>query len=340
MKRVIILTTAGLLTAGLILVCLFLYYGNRMKSLDVTADQIREYDSHYLFISSDQSEMYQDLFSAASAYASREGAALEWCGSGTLGNYTAADCVDLAVAMDADGILLHPDNSAGLTEAIGRAAKAGIPVVTILVDLPDTQRVSYVGLSNYQMGDLYGERLIGLLKDGTNEVCLLGDENDNEAETQLFLTQMIQAVNSGAPSSKVMDLHTYTTDSQTDFDAEEVIRDILLSDKVPDILVCLNSEQTECSLQGLLDYNLVGKVQVIGYYLTDSVRSSLKQELLPVVMTFDPLQMGQDCIEALNEYRKMGRVSSYFNISLDSVTPATVDEGPYLEESSEMKEAE
>ena len=120
-----------------------------------------------------------------------------------------------------------------------------------------------------------------------------------------------------------MELRTESVDSRTDFDAEEVIRDVLLGKERPDILICLNSAQTECAIQALIDYNLVGEVQVIGYYVTDQILQALRQELIPVTMTIDTDALGEDSVQALNEYLELGRVSSYYNITLSGITPVT-----------------
>jgi hypothetical protein len=41
-------------------------------------------------------------------------------------------------------------------------------------------------------------------------------------------------------------------------------------------------------------------------------------------MTVDTGALGADSIQALDEYLELGRVSSYFNISLSGITPMTV----------------
>ena len=325
MKRLVYLMIILLGMGGILVTGLVLLYQNRAKELDVSADSVSSYDRHYLFVSTDESQMLRDIYDQTAASCEASGAYLEWCGKDMPGEYSAAECVDISVAMKADGIIVCPDSSADLNAAITRAYDAGIPVVTILRDLPSSGRVSYIGVSNYQMGDLYGGHLLSLMHNGINKVCLLTDSADPENETQLLYTQMVQAIRNGAPSGKSMELRTESVDSRTDFDAEEVIRDILLGKDKPDILICLNSVQTECAIQALIEYNLVGKVQVIGYYVTDQILQALRQDLIPVTMTIDTGALGMDCVQALDEYLQLGRVSSYYNIALSGITPRTVE---------------
>ena len=325
MRRLIYLITVILGLASIMVAVLYLRFQMRTKELDAGAGSVRSYGRHYLFVSSDESQMLRDIYEKISSSCETAGAYLEWCTKDTPGNYSAAECIDISTAMKADGIIVYPDGSADLTGAIRRAAETGIPVVTILRDLPDSERVSYVGVSNYQIGERYGGQLLSLMRNGKNEVCLLTDAGDSENETQLLYAQMVQAVRNGAPSGKTMDLRMESVDSRTDFDAEEVIRDILLGKDRPDILICLNSVQTECAIQALIEYNLVGKVQVIGYYATDQILQALRQDLIPVTMMIDTGAVGEDSVQALDEYLELGRVSSYYNISLSGITPKTVD---------------
>ncbi len=330
MKKLIYVMTVLLALAGMLVFGIFIYYQNQAQTLDQGAENSRVYDRHYVFVSSDQSQMLQDIFARTSEACEATGAYLEWCTVGSPEGHSAAECIDISIAMKVDGIIVYPDKSAEQEDAIARAKEEGIPVVTILRDIPDSERISYIGVSNYQMGELYGGQLLSLLKKGENDVCLLTDSGDQESETQLLYTQIVQAILNGAPSGKTMNLQTQRIDSQTDFDAEEVIRNILLEKDAPDILICQDIVQTECAIQALIEYNLVGRVQIIGYYVTDTVIGALRQELIPVTMTIDTRTLGEDCAQALNEYQELGRVSSYYNITLFGVTPMTVDR--YLRE--------
>ena len=324
MRKLIYLMTLILGLTAILVAGMYLRNQNRARKLDVGDDSARTYDRHYLFVSSDASQMLSDIYERTAFFCEKSGAYLEWCAKDTPGSYSAAECIDISIAMKADGIIVYPDGSPDLAQAIQRAADAGIPVVTILRDLPDSGRVSYIGVSNYQVGDRYAGQLLSLMHNGKNDVCLLTDAGDSENETQMLYTQMVQAIRNGAPSGKTMELRTESVDSRTDFDAEEVIRDILLGKERPDILICLNSVQTECAIQALIEYNLVGKVQVIGYYVTDQILQALRQDLIPVTMTIDTDALGEDCVQALDEYLELGRVSSYYNIALKGITPTTV----------------
>ena len=232
MRRLLFLMAAVLSAAGIILAGIYVYYQNRAQELGFDNTASKEYGRHYAFVSSDSSLMMQDIFNDIYQACDSTGAYLEWCGKGTQRRYNAAECVDMAIAMGADGIILYPDGSSGLEESIEKAQNEGTPVVTILRDLSDSVRVSYVGVSNYQMGEQYGGWLLSLMNNGTSRVCLLQDSGDSENEIQLLFAQTVQAVRNGSSDDEKMELVTRSVDSTVDFDAEEVIRDILLDENI------------------------------------------------------------------------------------------------------------
>ena len=94
----------------------------------------------------------------------------------------------------------------------------------------------------------------------------------------------------------------------------------------------------DAAIQALIEYNLVGKVQVIGYYVTDQILQALRQDLIPVTMTIDTGSLGEDCVQALDEYLQLGRVSSYHNIALSGITPMTVEKYEKEHEANRRKE--
>ena len=77
---------------------------------------------------------------------------------------------------------------------------------------------------------------------------------------------------------------------------------------------------TECAYQAMIDFNMVGEVKIIGYYVSDTIREAVDKGLIPVTCTLDTEKMGKDCIEALWEYRQEGRVNSYYNVELEFLT--------------------
>lgn len=325
MKRTLAASAAALIIIMAGTLSMYTYYRSGMELIGRSVGSTETYDRHYLFISDDSSELWQSVYESARAAANASGAALEWTGQDSPIPYTLEQCMDIGISSGVDGILLCPDGTEEIRRMVDDAAGAGIPVVSLLRDASESRRVSFVGASNYQMGEMYGEQVLNLMKDGDNRVCLLLDSAVEKNASSLLYSQIVSTVHSGEPAGSRMELFTREADSRNDFEAEEVIRQLLVESRVPDILICTNSVQTECAVTALVDLNMVDDVQVIGYYASANILSSLRRDLLPVTVTCDAKQVGDLSVAVLNEYLDTGRVSDYFDISLEAVTVENVN---------------
>lgn len=78
-----------------------------------------------------------------------------------------------------DGIILSPIHSESIRRVIDQAADAGIPVVTVDSDIPDSKRLCFVG-QNAQQSSCVAGRLLGLFLGGTGEVAIVTSSIETE----------------------------------------------------------------------------------------------------------------------------------------------------------------
>lgn len=70
------------------------------------------------------------------------------------------------------GVVLKAPDLPEITEAIARLDKAGIPVVTLVTDIPLSQRVAYVGIDNRAAGSTAAYLVDRMLGDGQGDVLI------------------------------------------------------------------------------------------------------------------------------------------------------------------------
>ena len=141
-------------------------YARDIRELETRVDSSVVYDRHYIMIAQDNSRMWQTIYESARDTAAGESVYLEWAGWGGADEYTAADCMQIAIASRVDGIILYTDGDSRISGLIDEAMEQGIPVVTVMNDDTESRRVSYVGVNHYQLGNICGEQVLELLKDG------------------------------------------------------------------------------------------------------------------------------------------------------------------------------
>lgn len=325
MKKTMLTLTLGAAAAVLLLALMWFYCDKSIKEIDHQTGNDRVYDRHFILVTEDSSALWQAVYQSAAQAAARENAYLEWAGTDSLSDYSVADCMNIAIASRVDGIILQPDGSSKITEQINEAMDAGIPVVTVLNDDAESGRISFVGVNGYQMGQVYGERVLAALREGSNQVMVLINTSGEDINTNLMYSQMCNVVERGKKADQKVDISTYAIDSSTNFEAEETIRNIFVNAEIlPDILICLDPVSTECACQAIVDYNKVGNVDIIGYYESEITLDAIQKGVIPASVTIDTEDIGRYSVSALEEYLDQGYVSNYFNVGLDVINSANV----------------
>lgn len=325
MKKTMLTLTLGAAAAVCLLALMWFYCDRSIRQIDQQAGNDRVYDRHFILVTEDTSTLWQAVYQSAAQAAGQENVYLEWAGTDSMTDYSAVDCMNIAIASQVDGIILQPDGSEEIAEQIDAAMEAGIPVVTVLYDDTGSERISFVGVNSYQMGQVYGEQVLELLQEGENQVMVLLNASGEDVNTNLMYSQMNTVVERGKKASQKVEISTYSIDSSANFEAEEAIRNIFVNSEIlPDILICLDPVSTECACQAIVDYNQVGNVNIIGYYGSQITLDAIGKGVIPSAVTIDTEELGSYSVSALNEYLDQGYVSNYFNVDLNVIDDTNI----------------
>lgn len=332
----------ALILLGIFIVGFFVFFTNNFyksvweKSGLEEAEETRNYDKQYeMIVGSGKNEFWQAVYESALEAAQEHDAYVQFHARDMGDGYDEIDYMEISIAAGADGIILEFNGEESLKAEINKAVEAGIPVITIMSDAPDSSRQSFVGPNDYQVGQAYGKQIAGLLDEKTKSVLVLMDsENGNFEKSQIY--SQINNVIMEQENGKNIKIQAQSLIPENKFDIEEAIRTIFQSPEgPPQILVCMDEVTTECAYQAMIDFNMVGEVKIIGYYVSDTIREAVDKGLIPVTCTLDTEKMGKDCIEALWEYRQEGRVNSYYNVEPEFITR---NELPEISQAENMEE--
>ena len=285
------------------------YYSGITKKAGLEKKEEKVYQYQYdLIVDSPDSQFWQAVYASA---------------RGT--SYDKLDYMNMSIAAKADGIILQYNGEAGLEKAIDTAVENGIPVVTVMSDAVHSRRQSFVGVSDYQLGMAYGEIVSSYVDEDTEKILILqkrdiDDKNDSQIYTQI--SNAVQAA-SGKNDIRIKGRNLLSTGT---FETEEAVTDIFQQKRnIPDILVCMDEETTECARQAVLDFNLAGKVKIIGYYTSEDILAAVEKGVISVTCDVDTTQLGQYSVEALTNYIKDGRTNSYYNVDINFLDRAAVE---------------
>ena len=271
-----------------------------------------------MIVDSPDSSFWQAVYGCAQDWAQKNDAILELKGSGKENDYTKLDYMNMSIASNADGIILQYSGEQGLEAKINEAVQKGIPVVTVMGDAVHSKRQSFVGVSDYQLGSAYGEKVAEYVTEDTQSMLILLKKNIDDMNQSQIYTQISNAAQAKAGADAEIKVTGKNLLSAGTFETEEAVTDIFQQkDKVPDILVCMDEETTECARQAVLDFNLAGKVTIIGYYSSEDILTAVEKGVISVTCDVDTDQLGKYTIEALTEYQKDGRTNSYYNVDIN-----------------------
>lgn len=242
---------------------------------------------------------------------------MELKGSGKKTDHDKLDYMNMSIASRTDGIILQYSGETGLEAKIDEAEQEGIPVVTVMGDTVYSKRQSFVGVSDYQLGSAYGETVAEYVTENTKRILILLKKNIDDMNQSQIYTQISNAAQAKVKSTEQIQVTGRNLLSTGTFETEEAVTDIFQQkDTVPDILVCMDEETTECARQAVLDFNLAGKVTIIGYYSSEDILSAVEKGVIAVTCDVDTEQLGRYSVEALTEYHKEGRTNSYYNVDI------------------------
>jgi ribose transport system substrate-binding protein len=214
--------------------------------------------------------------------------------------------LDYAIAARVDGILCYVHDDAQTRANLALAAKKGIPVVTLENDSVSSPRISFVGVSSWELGKLLGEQLV---RTGGNSsrALVLTDGSAWKSSENIMLSGMREAVRQFSGIS-VVPL------GSADFSGsgfEEAVRRRIMEDMSLDVIVSLRVEDTMLAAQSLIELNQTNRVSVVSFRESPEIYEYLRKGIVSAVVVVDARQMGRRAIESLVEYLDTGHTNDY-----------------------------
>jgi len=325
-----------------------LIYFNKLTSSNenkLMEEKYKTYNHYYVMITNDRkSSFWQSVYEGAKAEALKENSYIEMLGDNLSEEYSSEDLMQIAIESEVDGIILEANESSEMAALIDKANDAGIPVITALGDNKASTRKSFVGVNSYNLGMAYGEQVCEIEATTSNlaneldgkTVLVLMNSNADDTSQNIIFTGIQDAIKNSANKSRLISIEAVAIGNDGAFAAEESIRDIFMNEgNVPDIIICMNELNTTCVYQAVVDYNKVGKINIIGYYDSDTICRAIERKVIYATISVNTKQLGMYSVDALDEYKETGHVSDYFSVDISLINSDNVNE--YLGDADEPR---
>lgn len=305
------------------------------------------YDAYFVMIVEEpNSDFWGKAYKSAVETAKAKNICVDLMSEHLTEQYSTTDLLRMAILAEVDGIILEANESEEISDCINEATKKGIPVVTLMTDNGESERISYIGIGGYNVGNEYGRQIVNVYngqhnkqseadeakKDTWKACVLVGSNEKNQAQNLLIsgIQDLIATVND---DDLPIEVYQYVVNNESSFSMEESIRTLLLdSENLPKVIICSDAEQTWCVYQSIVDLNLVGQVEIIGGDDSDTTLTAIKRNVIYSTISVQAEEMGKYGVEALREYLETGYVSEYFAVDIQIITTENVNS--FLEEKS------
>jgi len=237
-----------------------------------------------------------------------------------------------AVAKKPAGILVSPGNPEMMRAEIDAAIAAGIPVITIDSDAPQSQRLFFVGTNNFQAGQMGGKLLVKMLN-GKGNVVFFTIAGQKNLEERL---NGYEAALESAPGVKAAEVFDMKGDARMAFDkATELIEKKAAVDAFVSLESLSGSEIAE-----VLERNKVEGKLILAMDTASKTLEWIEKGRISATIMQKPFTMGYYGLRALAEIalNKQAGLTGKFATDPKSPFPVFIDTGTMLVDSSNLSE--
>ncbi len=161
---------------------------------------------------------------------------------------------------------LQPD---ALTPSINRAIEAGIPVVTVDTDAPQSKRMTYLGTNNYEAGRVMGNRIAEVL-DGEGQVGIA------TVPGQFNLEERIRGIEDVfAESYPNLEIVAVVDDGNDDSSTANAVVSMLQANPEIDLVTSMNAVGAGVA-SALRQTGLAGEVKAVVFDITDPILDGIE----------------------------------------------------------------
>lgn len=312
-----------MIVAAIATAIIFATYIGAINSIEQNSSA-KEFNRHYAFVvENEDSEFWDEVYFAAYNRALNDGIYLENLRENLSAGYSNVELLRVAVHSSVDGIIYVGSSTDEATDLIDEAVDKGIGVVVLHNDIEQSARQCFVGVNNYELGQMYASQIKELLKERSTDdttITLLASTGMSEGATNLVTLGIEDALLEENPDETIPEIEIVRIDAEDAFSVEEDIRNLFVSqDDIPNIILCLEGIYTQCVYQAVVDYNHVGEVQIVGYFSNEDILEAIDKQIIYSTVSVDTAEMGKSCIDALEEYNEMGYTNSFMPVNMSVI---------------------
>ena len=212
--------------------------------------------------------------------------------------------------VDGFGLYLYEKDKNKL-QYLSEILQEGIPVVQIENEIIQGPGSFFIGTNNFDVGKGIGQLVLDTGIDTLNMALIYSKKNPGVMSDRNLVEMGIKSV----LGNKLSDLRTKET-SLNPLDAGILAYDLLNNEPSIDIIVLTDPNDTLVTVQAIIDMNLVGLVQIIGFGENKTIKSYIDKGVILGSIVRNPYRIGYSTVMALKEISMNGYTSAYVDTGI------------------------
>ncbi|MBM7571647.1 sugar-binding protein [Aquibacillus albus] len=226
--------------------------------------------------------------------------------------------LDMAIKSKVDGIIVQALDE-NFTPMIDKAVEAGIPVITIDTDSPESSRAAYIGTDNYLAGQLAGKALVEDTNGQATVGIITGSFNNAHHELR------VEGFRDVVEQEDGIEIVAVEESNITRVEAEEKAYNILTGHE--DITAFYGTSSYDASgiVAAAKSLNRQENLYVIGFDVLDENIELLEKGDIDVLVEQHPFEMGQQSIEIMLDLIKGKSVQDVYHTDASIIRKENLD---------------
>lgn len=320
----------GILSSMLIIISILfgqLMFNIDSKSEDVEPKDVPDY--HLQIIIQDTDEYFWTLFKEGAKAAEEEfGVYVEFVPVSHRNVDDLRKVVEMGTIAGVDGIALQAADSKQTIDIIEEAKKQGVDIITYENGNYIIPETPMVGSNSYNIGSSAGDMAV-TATNGQGKVVVIINDGGNESDIS-YKNLIIQGIIDSFSRYSTINVSEIYTLNKDMFEVEKYVSTIISSSEKVDLILCLDEKSTPGIAQVLVDNNMVGDIQLIGYGVMPQTLDYIKRGVIYGTVFPNSYDIGYYTVKQLTESIKGKQISDSISTELHTINAENVDE--YTEE--------
>ncbi|MCC7208655.1 MAG: substrate-binding domain-containing protein [Anaerolineae bacterium] len=228
--------------------------------------------------------------------------------------------LEQVIARKPAGIIVAALEPDALSPAIDRAIEAGIPVVTVDTDAPNSKRMTYLGTDNYQAGRVLGDR-IGVVLNGEGQVGIA------TVPGQFNLEERIRGLND-VLAAKYPNIQVVATVDDKNDDSATADAVVAMLQAHPDIDLVTSMNAVGAGVAAALrQTGQAGTVKAVVFDITDPILDALEDGTLDSTLVQRTYMMTYVGVHLLYRFNHPTEYLTNWQTNNIGILPNIVDTG-------------